>query len=149
MATMLPAHIPPDTKSPGERDVFEWLRDTPGTEDWTVLHSLDPAEHVSRPFGEADFVVVVPGEGLVVLEVKGVRRLRRESGLWYYGADRSGRTRSPFTQARDAMHSLRASLARRLGDISKVTFTILVVLPYVDLDEDSPEWHDWEVADRR
>lgn len=146
---MLPPIVSRDTKSPGEGELFELLRDDPKTDGWTVLHSLDLADHVARPFGEADFVVVVPRNGVVVIEVKAVRSLRRRNGLWFYGSSGQGRARGPFAQAREAMHSVRAALNRRVGDISMVTFSVLVVFPYIDFHEESPEWRSWEVADRR
>src|SRR5205085_940718 len=69
VARMIP-DVAPRMRSPGEAELFELLRTAPGTEDWIALHSLDLSEHVERISGEADFVVVVPGRGVLVLEVK-------------------------------------------------------------------------------
>ena len=37
---------------------------------WDVLHSLDLAQRGSGPLGEADFVVIAPGFGVMVIEAK-------------------------------------------------------------------------------
>ena len=68
MARMVPntplAEIPYD----GERDVFRYLRDSPDTNDWVVLHSLHIASHVNQVEGEADFVAIIPSEGPAAME---------------------------------------------------------------------------------
>ena len=55
MARMIPNRLSPSCKSPGEKLLFEKLKDEPGTKDWTVLHSVDTAKHVWQIEGEADF----------------------------------------------------------------------------------------------
>ena len=115
MAEMVPAYVDPSTRSPGERVVFERLRDDPATAGWIVLHSLGLADHETQVEGEVDFVVIIPDEGVLCLEVKGgsAANIRRdERGLWYYSAHSKGESRGPFKQARDGMHSLRESLRR-------------------------------------
>lgn len=82
MAQMIPPMATQGTKSPGEIEVFERLRDDPATSNWIVLHSLDIAAHQTQQAGEADFVVLVPNYGVLCLEVKGCRSLRRENGWW-------------------------------------------------------------------
>ena len=114
-----------------ERRVFEWLRDAPGTENWHVVHSLMLGTHVSQSEGEADFVVAIPGRGLLLLEVKGWKAIRVHDGEWETGDrcwnrgnkklsindprfqwDRA--PRDPYRQARDNADSLR----KRLEEIS-------------------------------
>jgi len=48
--------------------------------DWTVLHTLGIARRATGPYGEIDFVVIIPGEGVICLEVKG-GRLSCEAGV--------------------------------------------------------------------
>ena len=55
-------------------------------EDWIVLPSVSWALRQNGYVrdGEADFVVLVPNQGLVVLEVKGTKEFEvREDGRWY------------------------------------------------------------------
>jgi hypothetical protein len=83
---MIPPVFDESTPSPGERLLFDRLQRDPGTDDWVVLHSLDLAEHPSQVCGEVDFVVVVPGQGVLCLEVKAHRRVSRDaSGHWVLG----------------------------------------------------------------
>jgi hypothetical protein len=67
---MMPRFFPSQGSPPGELKVFDFLKDSKLTEDWFVLHSLDLANHTSQISGEADFVIIVPEHGILVLEVK-------------------------------------------------------------------------------
>ena len=70
MASMIPAVY--GQKTPvSERKIFERLHKDPGCRDWTVFHSLGLSETAIGPHGEIDFVVLVPGHGVICLEVKG------------------------------------------------------------------------------
>ncbi len=69
MARMIPLHIPVKTESAAERKLFdEFEHGCPS--DWIVLHSLDLARRGTGPFGEADFVVIAPGYGILCVEAK-------------------------------------------------------------------------------
>ncbi len=160
---LIPPTIPPDTPSDGEKLVFERLaadsagggRPVPAqaasldTSGWTVLHSLDVAHHRRQMEGEIDFVCVVPGRGVLCLEVKGCHTLRRSGGVWYYGADAEGDPRGPFKQASEAMHSLRERLQRKRAHLKGIPFQSAVCFPVLDFSLTSEEWHDWQVIDRR
>lgn len=148
MATMYPSHIDASTKSPGEIEIFNRLKNDPGTDGWVVLHSLDIAEHQSQISGELDFVVIIPGKGILCLEVKATSRIRRENGLWYYGKDVHGDARGPFKQASEGMHSLRKKVVERAPALSKLVFWSAVILPFIHFDDKSPEWHEWQVIDK-
>ena len=80
MATMIPARIDSDEVSAAERRVFGLLENDPGTTDWTVLHSLGIARRATGPYGEIDFVIIIPAKGVICLEVKG-GRLSCEEGV--------------------------------------------------------------------
>ena len=127
-------------------EVFRRLRDDPRTKDWIVLHSLDIACHVQSVAGEADFVVVVPGKGVLCVEVKGVGRIGRRGGQWFYGTDPVPDSRGPFKQASQAMHSLRSRLVERRPDLSRILFWSAVVFPYIEFHISSDEWHPWQVV---
>ncbi|MCI0559427.1 MAG: NERD domain-containing protein [Chloroflexi bacterium] len=147
MATMFPPRITPGTKSLGEGEAFLRLRDDPATASWYILHSLDIAEHQSQIFGEIDFVIIVPHLGVLCLEVKGCRTLRRENGLWYYGRDSHPDARGPFKQAASAMHSIRRHLASRDVGLNEIVFWSAVLFPFVEFSTISNEWHPWQVID--
>lgn len=144
---MIPPVIDPGCRSPGEREVFRRLRDDPRTGDWLVLHSLDVANHNVRISGEIDFLVIIPSVGVLCLEVKSHRRIRRDEGRWYYGSRSDGEVRGPFKQASEAMHSLRTRLAKSRKDLSRIVFWSAVLFPYAPFRQQSEEWHSWQVID--
>ena len=144
---MLPAEIFGGCSSPGEREVFDRLKGSDGAADWIVLHSLDIAQHIRQVSGEADFVVIIPGRGVLCVEVKACRRLRRDNTGWFYGAETLPDVRGPFRQASEAMHSVRNWVLKRRPDLSRVLFWSAIVFPYVDFKLSSGEWHDWQVID--
>jgi hypothetical protein len=143
-ATMLPTLISGGAP-PGEVSVFEKLRKDPCAAGWVVIHDLDEAEHVSQVSGQADFVVIIPNEGIVVIEVKSCLSLRVTERGWYYGNEPKPDTRGPFKQAARAMHSIREhlaalNLARDVPMISAVFFTA-----YDFNISNTIEWHPWQV----
>ncbi len=152
---LIPPTLSPDTPSDGERLVFERLAAPadgvagPDTSGWSVLHSLDIVDPAARLAAEIDFLVVIPGKGVLALEVKGAHRLRRAGGLWYYGSDPQPDGRGPFRQAADAMHSLRAHLVKRHPALARVVFWSAACFPFVDFSEESEEWFPWQAIDRR
>jgi hypothetical protein len=84
------------------------LQSAEGSSDWTVLHSLGIADHVRQVEGEADFVIVVQGKGVVVFDVKSHQTIDRLADvLWKLGNDAPS-ARGPFQQANEALLSRRA-----------------------------------------
>lgn len=144
---MIPPIIPASCPSPGEQELFTLLKNEAGTKDWAVLHSLDIAHHLRQVTGEADFVIIVPKLGVLCLEVKACRSLRRDDGLWYYGHNTQGDPRGPFKQASEAMHSLRQQVVRNDPTLSRVPFWSAVAFPFIEFSVPSDEWHLWQVID--
>ena len=94
-------------------NAFEGIMDRP---DWIVFHSLPIRQHIGKEMGEADFVVVVPGKGIVVIETKSPKQVDCVDGVWTL--DRTPQPhKNPFTQVDGALGSIRAYL-RREGAIS-------------------------------
>ena len=149
MARMMPAYCP-EGAPPGEKALFQALASGSATNSWIVLHSLGIANHVRQVEGEADFVVIVPDHGVLVIEVKSHHKIhRRDDGWWELGND-APTVRGPFQQASEAMHSLRDYLGkhkvslRSTPMVNAVWFTAVrarTMLP------PTPEWHDWQVLD--
>ncbi len=144
MARMIPPRM--DSEGIGsERRIFDLLRDDPQTKDWTVLHSLGLARRKTGPYGEIDFVVIIPGVGIICLEVKG-GRISCQDGIWRT-MDRHGRSfqlrKSPYMQARDGMYALRGFVIKRFGEYaaeSRCPFGCAVVFPDVDCPPLAPEF---------
>ena len=110
MARMIPALLESTHWSPGEREIFDLLKNDPLTSAWTVLHSLLLPDHATQISGEVDFVVIVPSLGVLCIEVKGCYSLHVACGSWYYGTSTTPDPRGPFKQASNGMHAVRQRL---------------------------------------
>ena len=148
MARMIPPTIGDDAP-PGEHAVFAALRDDPTTHDWVVFHSLEIARHVSQVQGEADFVVLAPGQGILVIEVKSHESIEADGeGRWRYGS-RDWVTRSPFEQASGAQHSIIEYLqSKGAGPVGYPVFHA-AWLTQLSKSKFAPSigWHDWQLLD--
>ncbi len=148
MARMLPPTVGDDAP-PGELAVFAALRDAPGTDDWVVLHSLEIAHHVSQVQGEADFVVIAPGYGVLVIEVKSHESIEADGeGRWRYGS-RDWVTRSPFEQASGAQHSIIEYLQSRGAGPAGYPIFHAAWLTQLSKSKFAPGigWHEWQLLD--
>lgn len=121
----------PDRPSEGtprsELDVWKALEALPNS--WRVFHSVGfqvPKGH--RVFhGEADFVLLHPKHGLIVLEVKG-GSVAVEDGNWYQTSKDGSRHRlsqSPFQQGSSAMYDLREFVEAAAGPIKSCTRAVV------------------------
>lgn len=143
MATMIPPEIPSTTPS-GESILFYKLRDDPGTNGWFVLHSLDIRRHRTKAEGEIDMVILIPEQGILCLEVKGCE-VSRHNGVWVYPYGTS--VEGPFRQVSRGMHSLRDDLLKRDPSLAGLLFWSAVAFTRIHFDQESPEWHPWQVID--
>lgn len=130
MAQMFPRMLD-EGANPDERIVFDELAKLP--DDWMVFHNIwefydeddvyDPKRRQTKRLYnnfEADFVVLVPGLGMTVIEVKGHHHLRIKDGVWQYipHGDREWRDferakLSPLHQAYLAASKLHMDMRRR------------------------------------
>ena len=150
---MIPAQYDQSTASAAEKRIFHLLENDPDTADWFALHSLALTKRSSGPYGEIDFVVLVPSGVVICLEVKGGRVSCRD-GVWQT-TDRFGvvseHKKSPFIQARDGMFSLLRAVQGKFGtdsDPSRCLFAYAVVFPDVDPPPQTPEFERWEAIGR-
>lgn len=146
MAKMIPP-VMADYKYDGERDIGIKLQEDPATEDWLVLHSLDIVSHKSQIAGECDFVIIIPGKGVLCVEVKACKSLKVDNGTWYYGVNPKGDKRGPFKQASSNMRSIQNHLFKVRPDLKNTVFWSAVIFPFIPFQKSSPEWHDWQVID--
>jgi hypothetical protein len=143
----------PKFTTQSERDVWERLRDTLPA-DAIVLANLRIVDE--QKDHEADLVVLLPGSGVVVLEVKG-------GSVWFghapEGGDASwwcrtkGRDRriDPIGQGRASAYALREYVEHDpRWTRSRITWTWGVVTPYSDFgtDFETPDCPRWMLHDR-
>ncbi len=145
---MLPATIYRGCASSGEHEIFRRLKNDPATTNWIVLHSLDVANHLKQVSGEVDFVILIPGKGVLFLEVKACSSLLRTEEGWYYGKNPQPDQRGPFKQASASMFSLRNQVLSINPQLSRIIFWPAVIFPYIEFKTKSVEWHPWQVIDR-
>ncbi|MCB9413400.1 MAG: NERD domain-containing protein [Actinobacteria bacterium] len=148
MAQMIPPVLD-EAAPPGERELFTALATAAGTEDWIVLHGLRLSAHPTQERGEADFVVVAPGHGVLVIEVKSHKSVGRDaSGRWLLGRS-SPTTRSPFAQADAEKFAIVSYLSKRMG-ITTVHVESCVWFTHAPARRefvDSIEWQPWQLLD--
>jgi hypothetical protein len=134
-----------------EKRVWESLRDR-----------LDPADALIANFRftderkdhEADAIVLLPGYGAAVVEVKGGRVWAADGGWRQASGNGPGRTIHPVEQARACRYGLRTYIERdarwRAAGHSRFRWTHHVVVPYTTLDHDFavPDCPRWMIHDR-
>lgn len=152
MSQMIPAQFDNDNTSMAERRMFGLLAADPSTKGWIVLHSLGLARKANDRFGEIDFVVLIPHEGIVCLEIKG-GRISCNAGVWHT-MDRYGQSsvlrKSPFIQAREGMFALRKSIIQHFGNSKAESLCPMgcaVVFPDVACPPLTPEFERSDVID--
>jgi hypothetical protein len=152
MPVMIPSVLAPKTPA-SERRVFELLRSVPGSDRWIVLHSLGLSNSYSGEYGEIDFVVMIPGAGMICVEVKGGGVSCRD-GIWST-VDRHGSRhdykRSPFAQVQEGMWKLVNAVRTHFGERSAEAGCAvgwLVIFPDISSPPITPEFSRNEVMDR-
>ena len=154
MAIMIPPL--PAADAPGsEKRVFYALKGAPGTEKWTILHSLGISSAWTGEFGEIDFVILIPDRGVVCAEIKG-GRVTQKDGVWFtqrFGSEVQERLkRSPFSQAQKGMWKLDRALDLKFGAgswESRCPIGWIVILSDIDCPPVTPEFTRDEVIDQR
>ena len=121
-----------DPEEDSERRVADSLRTL--TDDWIVIHhvSWQSKRNGRQGDGEADFILLHPCKGLLVIEVKG-GGVEIENGRWRT-TDRFGRTheiKNPYEQATASKHALVGWL-KSVGLGDQVRLGHAVIFPHLD-----------------
>lgn len=133
MAQFYPTKPHPDTPF-SEKTLWRALESLPNA--WRIFHSVAwQVPKRNRIFdGEADFVLIHPEYGMIVLEVKG-GELEVRDGTWYQrnagGGDWRRLAQSPHDQAKGAMYDLQRYVVDRVPGLGELAATRAVVLPAV------------------
>ncbi len=125
MARMIPNITPEAIENAAEGEVYRQLRDQlpPG---WTVRFNFAFCWYRGRTLREAevDFIVLAPGRGLMILEVKGSYGFECRAGQWFRIKEDGTReeARNPFQQATETRHELVERIMNKLFDRTKRDF---------------------------
>jgi hypothetical protein len=111
MPTMIPPY-PRANANRSEKAIFTALEGIMDRPDWIVIHSLELAQNYGALMGEADFVVLAPGKGILVIEAKSPNFVEYKAGDWYLDKTPSP-TKSPLKQLDGARRSIRGFLGKR------------------------------------
>lgn len=95
-----------------ERRIFDALEGIQGHDDWIAIHSLNVGRHASAFQGEADFVVLVPGKGILVIEAKAPGYVEYKAGDWYLD-----RVPQPHKDPLKQLDGVRRSIRRHLNNL--------------------------------
>jgi hypothetical protein len=147
MATMYPHRLPEDA-SASERPIFAALEKLP--DPWRVFHSVawQSKRNGRQGDGEADFVLLHPRHGLIVIEAKG-GSITIKDGDWFT-ENKSGQYRiDPFEQAVSSKHALIRYLRDAIPELPRIAAGHAVWFPKVRVSGDlSAEAPDALVLDR-
>jgi hypothetical protein len=94
-----------------ERRLFTALEGIPNHPDWVVFHSLTIRQHLDKHMGEADFVVVAPSRGILVIEAKAPTGVHYRDGVWTLDSTPDPH-KDPLAQLDGAVRSIRGYLKR-------------------------------------
>lgn len=119
----------------GEWEVYQALR-AQLPDDWFIFHHYTYSirqQNWRAIHGEADFVVVAPGIGVAILEVKSSQACKSVGRQWFrvLGDGREQPTDNPFDQARSNMYNIVSDIISNQMRVGRFpgSFTHLVVYP--------------------
>jgi hypothetical protein len=145
--------IPPALRkgaSWSERELFGALEGMENSDDWIVFHSLSLGQNFAKLEGEADFIVLAPGHGIVIIEVKDAKAVTYKEGQWYLEKNPNP-NKDPIRQLSAARRTLRGFLKanNQLGSEPIATMVWFAKLQRHDLDNQSPgdmQFFEWQLG---
>ena len=111
MVITIPDSLPNDAPN-SERLVFDLLKENTNADGWVILHSIKPISVPLRRRREIDFLVLIPGFGVLCLEVKG-GGFEVENGVWKRPSSPEEHIESPIKQAESAMYQMKDELTNK------------------------------------
>lgn len=136
-----PQSIIDDPKRSAEMKVFLALKALP--DQYEVFYNMqwqDFSEHTGFYEGEADFIIVHPNKGIIVLEVKGGAILYKAELNKWFSQSRNGETfeiKDPVEQARKSHYEIRKRLENLPGwTFGKLNIWHAVCFPHIYLKKD-------------
>ena len=154
--------IPPEINKDyfGEKKVFIKLRDHPDpeTKNWIVYHSLNYPVAIKKKdkksftyFGEADFVILVPGKGIINIEVKDWKGFSCKDGIWKIkkkdGTEVIDKKKGPLKQAKDSMYSIKEYIRKKINKSFPQTWLVIFTQCNFDNIDDNIEYSSENIID--
>lgn len=155
MVQLIPASIPADTNY-GEKILFNALKDVPNRDDWIVLHGLHQYKVVQGVETEGDFIVLIPGKGIVVIESKGATSAFLDGDKWELeGIAEKARNKSPIGQVEHVRNNIKSLLNTNDIDTNPLPIARIVWFPkmdpmdFDDVGQKGMEYYPWELLFKR
>lgn len=141
---------PREGANASEFKLFEALRTHGANKDWTVVHSILIGRDPDVIVGEADFFVLIPNKGIVVIEAKAPSQVTYKSGDWFLEGTPKPK-KNPLDQANRARGALR-KFVDELGIEDEVPIARMVWFTSLGRYQFDPEsggdfqFHEWELG---
>ena len=128
----------------GENYFAQKIKNCFKSKKYIAIHSLGLAQHETKHYGEADFVLITD-MGIFCIEVKG-GSVTRKDGIWTIGGSYTS-NEGPFKQAQGTIHPIMKRLYEDdLKRAKKFPVGWGVVFPDSDFDEVDPEWNEYHIC---
>lgn len=150
MVELLPREIA-NNQPISEILIFNALEALSNKGNWVALHSLKQAVVKQGVEAETDFVVLVPGKGIVLIEVKGATAAKAVGTRWTLeGVPAKAKNKNPFEQVDNAKRNIRGQLIKLGYAVDDIPFARLVwftkISPFqVDVTK-GMAFSGWEIA---
>jgi hypothetical protein len=137
-----------------EQAVFDALRLIENRPNWIVIHSLKQARSIENLSAETDFVVLVPGHGILLIEAKGATGAKIDGNKWTLaGVPKDAEHKDPLGQLDSAIANIRRYLKKQ--KLADYNLPITRLVWFTRLEENSidqskrdkgMELYPWELA---
>lgn len=132
MVEMIPK-VREGDKNYAEEVLFEGFKAVKTRPDWVVVHSLKQRKVAQGDQAETDFVVFVPGKGIVLIEAKGATSAIFDDGVWTMeGVPKAARNKDPFVQIDKGKANIRKQMRLQELDHNDIPLARLVWFPRLD-----------------
>ena len=136
-----------------EESIFEAFKAIKTRPDWTVLHSLKQSRVAQGHQAETDFVVLVPGIGIVLIEAKGATSAIYDEGRWEMeGVPSKAMAKDPFEQIERGSANILKQIRLLELDHNDIPLARLVWFPKLDVHKftagkkSGMAFSPWEIA---
>jgi superfamily I DNA/RNA helicase len=140
-------------KNFAEDAIFEAFKAIKTRPDWIVLHSLKQSKVAQGHQAETDFVVLVPGIGIVLIEAKGAERAIYDDGRWEMeGVPSKAKDKDPFDQIERGSANILKQIRLLELDHNDIPIARLVWFPKLDVHKwtagkkSGMAFSPWEIA---
>jgi DNA replication protein DnaC len=132
MVDMIPK-IREGEKNFAEEALFDGFKAIKTRPDWIVVHSLKQRKVAQGDQAETDFVVFVPGKGIVLIETKGATSAIFDDGTWTMeGVPKAVKNKDPFEQIDKGKANIRKQMRLQELDHNDIPIARLVWFPKLD-----------------